>query len=356
MITPNPLVGTGLHAIGGISAASCYMPFEKVKSWSWEVFWIVQAMFAWLIMPLVIGYFTVPELFTVLSLAPSGPFWGALLLGSVYGFGGLSFGYAIRNIGYSLTYTLSIGISACLGTIIPMIVKGQVVEQFTQVGGGMVLIGMITSIMGVALCGRAGFVKEKSMKEPAGEQKAKFNMKKGLVLTIIAGSLSAVWGFSLEVGQPISDIAAEHGAGHFEGNAKLIVSSIGCLITNLTWFLVLTIKNGQISNLWKRNGLSSQKFLSNYLLSAFAGSMWYTQFFFYGLGHVRMGNFEFASWMLHMSMLIFFSYIIGVIMKEWKGVNKKTTVILILGLLILVTSFVLIGYGSYAGEMDPGGH
>ena len=66
MITPNPLVGTGLHAVGGISAASCYMPYEKVKSWSWEVFWIVQALFAWLIMPLAIGYFTVPDMFTVL--------------------------------------------------------------------------------------------------------------------------------------------------------------------------------------------------------------------------------------------------------------------------------------------------
>src|SRR5665647_62629 len=98
MITPNPIIGTGLHAVGGISAASCYMPFEKVKSWSWEVFWIVQALFAWLIMPVVIGYFTVPELFTVLNQAPARPFWLAFVLGATYGFGGLSFGYAIRNI------------------------------------------------------------------------------------------------------------------------------------------------------------------------------------------------------------------------------------------------------------------
>lgn len=64
MISPNPTIGTGLHAIGGVSAASCYMPFEKVKSWSWGTFWIVQALFAWLIMPFVIWYFTVPHLFT----------------------------------------------------------------------------------------------------------------------------------------------------------------------------------------------------------------------------------------------------------------------------------------------------
>ena len=104
MITPNPLIGTGLHAVGGISAASCYMPFEKVKNWSWNTFWIVQALFAWLIMPFVIGYFTVPNLFAVLREAPSSAFWSAFILGAAYGFGGLSFGYAIRNIGYSLTF------------------------------------------------------------------------------------------------------------------------------------------------------------------------------------------------------------------------------------------------------------
>ena len=354
MITPNPIIGTGLHAIGGISAASCYMPFEKVKSWSWGNFWIVQALFAWLIMPFVIGYFTIPNLFAVLTEAPSSAFWAAFVLGAAYGFGGLSFGYAIRNIGYSLTYTISIGISAVLGTVVPLILNGKVVEQFTKTGGGIVLAGMLISIVGVALCGRAGFLKEKNLAQKEGKSKLGFNMKKGLFLTLIAGILSAVWGISLEFGQPISDIAAKYGAGHFEGNAKLIVSSMGCLLTNLTWFLVVTIKDGSIRSLYQRKKIGSKRFFGNYVLSALAGSLWYTQFFFYGLGHVKMGIFMFASWVLHMSMLIFFSYIIGVIMKEWKGVTRRTYVMLIIALLVLVGSFVLMSYGSYIGELAAG--
>ncbi|HSH19569.1 MAG TPA: L-rhamnose/proton symporter RhaT, partial [Draconibacterium sp.] len=350
MITPNPIIGTGLHAIGGMSAASCYMPFEKVKNWSWGAFWIVQALFAWLIMPLVIGYFTVPNLFTVLTDAPSSAFWAAFVLGAAYGFGGLSFGYAIRNIGYSLTYTISIGISAVLGTVVPLIISGKVVEQFTKTGGGIVLTGMVISVIGVSLCGKAGFMKEKKFAEKEGKTRLNFNMKKGLILTLIAGTLSAVWGISLEVGQPISDLAAKLGAGHFEGNAKLIVSSMGCLLTNLTWFIVATIKDGSIKSLCQRKEIGSRRFFGNYALSAFAGSLWYTQFFFYGLGHVKMGSFQFASWVLHMSMLIFFSYIIGVIMKEWRGVTRLTYITLIIALLVLVSSFVLMSYGSYIGE------
>lgn len=354
MITPSPIIGTGLHAVGGISAASCYMPFEKVKNWSWGTFWIVQSCFAWLIMPFVIGYFTVPELFTVLSKAPSNAFWAAFLLGAAYGFGGLSFGLAIRNIGYSLTYTISIGISAVLGTLVPLFINGNVVEHFSKTGGGIVLSGMVISVLGVALCGRAGFMKEKMLTRKEGGPGIQFNMKKGLVLTIIAGVLSAVWGISLELGQPISDLAAEYGAEHFEGNAKLIVSSLGCLLTNLTWFTFASIKDGTIRSLWQRKSIGSKRFFGNYALSALAGSLWYTQFFFYGLGHLRMGNFMFISWVLHMSMLIFFSYIIGVIMKEWKGVSRRIYLILVLALAILVGSFIIMTYGSYIGE--PGLH
>lgn len=356
MITPNPIIGTGLHAVGGVSAASCYMPFEKVKSWSWGTFWIVQALFAWLIMPLVIGYFTIPNLFTVLTDAPSSAFRAAFILGAAYGFGGLSFGYAIRNIGYSLTYTISIGISAVLGTIVPLIISGRVVEHFTRAGGGIVLTGMVISVIGVALCGRAGFMKEKNFVKKEGKTSLHFNMKKGLTLTIIAGMLSAVWGISLEFGQPISDLAAKYGAGHFEGNAKLIVSSMGCLVTNLAWFIVATIKDGSIKSLYQRKKVGSKRFFGNYALSALAGSLWYTQFFFYGLGHVKMGNFMFASWVLHMSMLIFFSYIIGVIMKEWKNVYRKTYTTLIIALITLVMSFVIITVGTMKGEKEPAAH
>ena len=353
---PNPILGTGLHAVGGISAASCYMPFEKVKQWSWEIFWIVQALFAWLIMPLVIGYFTIPHLFQVLGEAPSAIFWSAFLLGATYGFGGLSFGYAIRNIGYSLTYTISIGISAVLGTIIPLIIDGKLLEEFSKPGGGIVLIGMLVSIVGVALCGKAGFMKERFLAKKSDGEQLDFNMSKGIFLTLVAGTLSAIWGVSLEVGQPISDIAAKHGAGHFEGNAKLIVSSLGCLATNLVWFTIATVRDGSIKMLFRVEKGGGRQYTSNFSLSALAGSLWFFQFFFYGLGHVRMGSFQFTSWVLHMSMLIFFSYIIGVVMKEWKSVDRKTYAWLLGALFILVISFVIMTYGSYRGEAFNGGH
>lgn len=349
MITPNPIIGTGLHAIGGISAASCYLPNTQTRKWSWGTFWLVQAMFAWVIVPLIIGWLTVPDFFTILVEAPSAPFWSAFLLGAAYGFGGMSFGKAINYIGYSLTYTLAIGISAVVGTIIPLMIFGGLGDFFTKPGGGIVLTGMVLSLTGVFFCGWAGFKKEKDL-NLKDANKAGFNMSAGLALTIVAGVLSGVFNLSLEFGQPIADMAAQNGAGHFEGNAKLVVSTSGCFVVNFIWFMVGGIRKGTLKELFPGKARSVGLTLRNWIWSTLAGTLWCMQFFFYGLGHVKMGNFQFVSWVLHMSMLIFFSYIVGLLMKEWKKVQTKTYIVLIIGLLTLIVSFCVTSYGSYIGE------
>jgi L-rhamnose-H+ transport protein len=349
MVPANPFIGTGLHAIGGISAATCYLPNTQTRRWSWGTFWLVQALFAWILMPALIGWLTVPDFFNILHEAPSKPFRMAFFLGAAYGFGGMSFGKAINHIGYSLTYTLAIGISAVLGTILPMIILGGIGSYFSRPGGGIVLSGMILSLLGVVICGWSGFRKENDLNAVAG-QKTKFNMTTGLFLTIVAGVLSGVFNLSLEYGQPVADMAAQRGSVIFQGNAKMIISTSGCFAVNFIWFVVTGIRKKTLREFLPDHNLSGRQLTLNWLWSSLAGTLWCLQFFFYGLGHVKMGNFQFASWVLHMSMLIFFSYVVGVIMKEWKEVRPKTNIILIFGLITLIVSFCITSYGSYIGE------
>jgi len=345
----NPITGTLLHAVGGISAASCYLPQTKTRQWSWGTFWLVQSVFAWLVAPIVIGWLTVPDFFAILAEAPSKPVTTAFLLGAAYGFGGMAFGKAINHIGYSLTYTLSIGISAVLGTVFPMLLLGNTGDFFTKTGGDIVLVGMILSMCGVAFCGWAGFKKEKGLKS-AGNATVRFNMKLGLFLTVVSGILSGIFNLALEYAQPVSDLAAQRGAGQFEGNAKMIVATSGCFIVNFVWYIIEGIHRKTLKEFLPSTGAGGSVYARNWLWSSLAGCLWCCQFFFYGLGHVQMGSFKFASWVLHMSMLIFFSYIVGLLMKEWKNTNRQTRIVLIIGLLILVLSFCITSYGSYLGE------
>jgi len=348
MITPSPIEGVGLHAVGATSASTCYLPFHKTKKWSWISYWLVQALFAWIVAPLVIAVITVPDFFNIIAQAPPRILLITFLLGGCYGFGGLSFGFATRHIGYSLTYTISIGISAILGTVFPLLLKGNLIEYFSQTGSKVILVGMIVALIGVSLCGWAGFRKEKE----SGDS-VHFNMRTGLILTIIAGILSGVFNIALEFGQPIADMAAKNGAGIFEGNAKLIVATAGCFVVNFIWFVILGIKEKKLSELKGivgKSKLSSSVLIRNFLWSAFGGVLWCMQFFFYGLGHVKMGTYQFASWVIHMSMLIFFSFIVGMMMKEWRGCSRKTYLNLIIALIILVSSFFIMTYGSMLGN------
>ena len=71
MSQPNPILGVGLHAIGALSAASCYTPQKKTRMWAWEVYWISQATVAWLILPWVVAFLTVPAYSGILTNTPT---------------------------------------------------------------------------------------------------------------------------------------------------------------------------------------------------------------------------------------------------------------------------------------------
>ena len=45
--------GLLIIAIGSLGQSSAYVPIKKVRKWSWESFWLVQGIFAWLIFPLI---------------------------------------------------------------------------------------------------------------------------------------------------------------------------------------------------------------------------------------------------------------------------------------------------------------
>lgn len=340
-MTPNPIEGIALHAVGAGSASTCYLPFHKTKNWSWICYWLVQSLFAWIIVPLLLAVITVPHFFNIIHQTPEKILWTTFLLGALYGFGGMSFGFATRFIGYSLTYSISIGLSAVFGTLLPLSIKGDTTGYFRQPGGGIILAGMFIAIAGVALCGWAGFRKEKEL-----NKNALFKIRPGIVLAFIAGILSGIFNLSLEHGQPVSDLAAKYGAGIFEDNAKLIVATSGCFVVNFIWFIILFIKEKRIKEFSTANYAKEGALWKNLLWSATGGTMWCFQFFFYGLGHVEMGRFQFASWVIHMSMLIFFSFLVGIGMKEWKNISSKTYIILIAAMLTLAISFCILSYGS----------
>lgn len=338
------------HAVGASSAALCYTPQKKLVNWSWQTYWLAQAFICWLVLPVVIAFFTIPQLLVVLQEAPSSAMQKSFLLGMAYGVGGTAFGIAIRYVGFSLTYAIAVGISCVLGTLLPPLVNGSLSDVLKTNGSSYIISGVVMGALGIALCGVAGRSKEKDL-ENNSNSKTIFSLAKGLPLCFLAGILSALYGFSLDQGKPIADVAMAHGAGNFKTNVIYIFSNTGAFVSTMIYCLYLHTKQKTFSE-YSEQPRKSSKRIFNYMLAILTGILWYGQFFFYGLGTVRMGRYEYTSWAIHMIMLVLFSSIAGLLMKEWKNCSKKTIRLLVTALIVLIIAVLSLAYGNYLGNSE----
>lgn len=353
MIPANPLMGTGFHSVGAMLAANCYAPQKFVRRWSWEVFWMVQAAWCWLLWPIIGAVLTIPDLPNVLADAvrecPMALVW-SFLFSMAYGVGGIAFNLSIRYIGFALTYAVAVGLSAVLGTLVPPLVRGQLGTILSKTGSGWVLSGVAVGALGIGACGIAGWLKEKDLAAKVSGT-GEFNLLKGLGLSLVAGVLSAVYGFALAVAQPVADIAESYGAGHWKGNVIYLTANTGAFVTSMIYCLFLATKNRSFGDFVRlKKGREGGSLWGNYLFAILTGTLWYGQFFFYNLGHVRMGEYEFTSWAIHMIMLVLFSNLTGILFREWKGCSFRTRIAIIAGLLVLIASVLTLTYGNYLGQ------
>lgn len=339
-------LGLILHALGGYAAGSFYLPFKLIKTWKWESSWLVLGVAAWVIAPIIMAWVTVPNLIEVLFSANSEVKTYTFLFGVLWGIGGLTFGLSMRYLGMSLGMAVALGFTAAFGTLIPPIYDGRWLELIQTRGGLCTLIGVIICLVGIAIAGKAGMLKEKELSsDEKKEAVAEFNLKKGVAIAVISGILSACFAFGLQSGKPTAELALNSGTSNvFQNNAILVWILWGGFLTNFIWTIILSIKNKTYNDLIGKTIPNKAK---NYLLATAGGVTWYFQFFFYGMGTTFLGEeYEFASWTIHISFILLFSTAWGLFFKEWKGVSARTMRTLWLGLVIIMLSTVLIGIGN----------
>jgi L-rhamnose-H+ transport protein len=343
----NPFLGVVLHAIGGFAAGSFYAPLKQVRRWAWESFWLVMGLAAWLITPWVVALVTIPHLAEVLRTSPPTAIGRALFFGALWGVGNLTFGLSVRYLGMALGYAVALGFCMTFGTLVPPIADGQLGSMLCSASGLTILGGVAACLAGIGVCGFAGTRKEAELTDEQKRQAvAEFALGKGFAVATISGILSACFAFGLKWGKPIGQVAIELGApALYSNNAVLVVILIGGFVSNGAWCLFLNARNRSFGD-YVRGPAAGQ--LRNYLLSALGGVIWYGQFFFYGMGTTKLGEeYDFSSWSIHMAFIIVFSNLWGLYFREWRGTSRRTKLLVWTGIVTLIASTVVIGYGNY---------
>lgn len=357
------LLGVIFHFIGGFASGSFYIPYKKVRGWSWESYWIVGGIFSWLIVPPLAAWITVPGFAEIIRQTDTSAIGITYLFGVLWGIGGLTYGLGVRYLGVSLGSSIILGLCMVFGALIPSVyyqvfpaAGKDTIGMLTSTSWGLtVLAGLVVCILGIVICGKAGTWKEKEVPVKDGLDshgaviKNEYKFGLGLFVSIVSGILSACFNFGLEAGKPMAEVANEvwkvanpnDGEFLYQNNVTYVVVLWGGLTTNFIWCMILNFRNksfGDYTN--KKTPLSK-----NYLFAALAGTTWFLQFFFYGMGESKLGNGP-SSWILHMAFIILVANFWGIVLKEWKGVSKKTFGTVVAGIITIILSVLIVGLGN----------
>ncbi len=350
--------GVLFHFIGGFASGSFYIPYKKVKGWAWESYWIIGGLFSWLIVPPLAAYLTIPGFTDIIAATDGGILGLTYFFGALWGIGGLTYGLGVRYLGVSLGSSIILGLCSIFGALIPSVYynfnpkagKDSFTDLISNPWGQWVLFGIFICIVGIVICGKAGLMKERDLSSKGQAlESTEFKIGLGLTVSVISGVLSACMAFGIDAGKEMADAAnaswkaAHPGEGEFlfQNNVSYVVILLGGLTTNLLWCIGLNIKNKTAGDYVNGN----TPLLKNYVFSALAGTTWFLQFFFYGMGESRLGNGA-SSWILHMAFIILIANVWGLVLNEWKGVSKKTYTTVIMGILFIILSILVVGYGN----------
>ncbi len=363
------ILGILFHSIGGGASGSWYMPYNWVQKWRWEIYWIAGGIFSWLLMPFIAVLLTIPNWMGILQVTDISIIRNTYIMGLLWGIGGLTYGLAIRFLGMSLGNSVLLGITSVVGSLgLPILrnIPGineyipqglTFTDLFSSTGGQIVLFGILILLAGIILSGRAGIKKDRDIGHVKEGVNNEFSLSKGLIIAIISGILSAFFSFGIDAGKEmavavrtlaIADsypfLAGDGGDLKylFENNIIFFVILWGGLTTNLIWTIGLILKNKTGRDFIDRKA----PLVRNYLFCALAGTTWFLQFFFYGMGETKIGNGA-SSWTLHMATIILTANLWGFYRKEWKGVSRKTLNTILLGIGLILLSVLVIGIAKW---------
>jgi L-rhamnose-H+ transport protein len=334
------LIGTGAFMSGSFS-----IPFDKVKNWKWENYWLVYGFFAYIIMPLLACLIFSPDFLSVYQLLPASKLIWIFFLGAIYGIANLTFGLSLRYLGVALGYALSLGLMMAIGTVVPPILDGRLAKMFEGAGGILLLSGIAVSLVGIVISGYAGMLKNKQLEAlKLAAVNKDFHLGKGLIAALFVGITGSSMALGIEQGGFITKSIIANGTNPlFADSALFLLLYSGSFVTTLIWCLYQSKKGGSLSNFIKPNNNS---LIKNYIYCGLAGFLWYINYVFFGMGKSSMGEFSFVAWGILMSLTIVFATLWGLYRGEWRGVNKHIKLLMWIGLATLIFASFLIGLSS----------
>lgn len=330
-------LGILLLIIAGVMNANFTVPMKFTARWAWENTWLAFSIFALVLMPPLMAYLTIPHLGTVYRDAGTGVVLLVATCGAGWGIAQVLFGLAVESIGIALTFSIILGISAAVGSLLPL-VRLHPEKLLTPAGLG-IIAGVILVTVGVAVCAIAGRKREAALQNGAQGTKASFG--RGLAIAIVSGLLAAAMNFGVAFGAPIAHAAIAAGADpRWTVNAIWAPLMIAGAIPNLLYCIYLMNKNSSAKNF-------SHGGASYWALALVMAFFWFASAIMYGVSSAKLGELgPVLGWPLFMSLIVIVASVVGILTGEWKNTGKGPVRIQAAGVGILIIAVVVFSRAS----------
>lgn len=331
-------VGFVILLVAGVMNASFTLPMKFTRNWNWENTWLIWTLFALVILPPIAAFSTIPHLGELYGEVAAGLVVTVAIFGAGWGIAQVLFGLAVDSIGIALTFSIVLGISAAVGSVIPLIRLHP--EKLLATSGLFTIAGVVLVIVGVAICAIAGRHREAALAARDGRPKA--NMSRGLACAVLCGFGAAMVNFGLAFGGPLLDAAKRHGAAElWAGNAVWLPLMLAGSIPNFVYCVYLLRKN-KSADRYARPGTAS-----HWVLAAIMAFFWFASTALYGIATGKLGSWgTILGWPLFMSLIVITASVLGIITGEWKGSGTRPVRVQVTGVAVLVVAVFVLASAS----------
>jgi L-rhamnose-H+ transport protein len=301
-----------LLIVAGVMNASFTLPMKFMRRWAWENTWLAWTVVALLVLPVAVTLSTVPHLAEVYRSAATGNLLSVIGFGTGWGIAQVLFGLAVDAIGIALTFSVVLGTSAAVGTLVPLLRLHP--ERINTTPGYELLAGVALILAGVLVCAIAGRQRERGVVRASATR----STAGGLLLALVCGFGAAFVNFGLAFGAPLIQSARSFGASSLPAaNAVWMPLMLAGAVPNILYCVWLLRKN-HTSGHFPGGGVS------HWLLASTMAVFWFGSTVIYGFSTIKLGTWgPILGWPLFMSLIVITASLLGVLTGEWKNSGKS---------------------------------
>jgi L-rhamnose-H+ transport protein len=328
--------GIAVLIIAGVTNASFTIPMRYARKWAWENTWLAWTVFALVVLPLAAALVTIPHLSMVYRSASREIILEVCGFGAGWGVAQVFFGLAVDMIGVTLAFSIVLGTSAAVGSLIPMVSLHR--ESLNSRAGYVVLGSIALILLGVTLCAAAGRMRERSNVQSTSSQK---RPSRGLLLAVLCGLCASFMNFGVAFGTPLIKVARSFGASESSAiNVVWLPLLLAGAVPNVVYCAWLMKRN--------RSGSKYRMGRSHWALAAMMAVLWFGSTLLYGLAASQLGAWgPILGWPLFMSLIVVTATMLGMLTGEWKDGGALPIRIQWTGVTVLVLAIFILAASTH---------